>query len=202
MLPIVAYVVGAVAASIWIFLLHILRKADLKFWRYVLGAAGFFLIAMIFFMPFLTEILSQIVALISSIPGKITGAYSAYYRYGTIMITSVSGTLTLKIDFECSGIIEILAFLALLVFYQVYTVWERVWVGILGVLYIVIVNSLRITVICFMISYGGVGMFHLAHTYVGRLIFYSLSILLYFYVFTRPQIIKQKVGSFKYDADK
>ncbi len=202
MLPIVAYVVGAVGISIWIFLLHILKMADLKFWRYAIGAAGFFIITMVFFMPILTEILAQIVALIASIPGKVTGAYSAYYRYGTIMIASVSGTITLKIDFECSGVIEILAFLALLVFYQVYTVWERVWVGILGVLYIVIANSLRITIICFMINYGGVGMFHIAHTYVGRIVFYGLSILLYFYVFTRPQIIKQKVGSFKYDADK
>lgn len=202
MLPIVAYVLGAVAFSIWAFLLHIMKKADLKFWRYVVGAAGFFIFAMVFLMPVLTDVLSQIVALIASIPGKVTGAYSAYYRYGTIMIASVSGTITLKIDFECSGVIEILAFLALLIFYQVYTMWERVWVGILGVLYVVIVNALRITIICFMISYGGVAMFHIAHTYVGRIFFYGMSILLYFYVFTRPQIIKQKVGSFKYDADK
>lgn len=202
MLPIVAYVVGAVGIAIWIFLLHILKKADLKFWRYAIGAAGFFIIAMVFLMPFLTNLLAQIVALIASIPGKVSGAYSAYYRYGTIMIASVSGTITLKIDFECSGVIEILAFLALLIFYQVYTVWERVWVGILGVIYIIVCNALRITIICFIISAGGVGMFHIAHTYVGRIVFYGLSILLYFYVFTRPQIIKQKVGSFKYDADK
>ena len=202
MLPIVAYIVGAVSMAIWIFLLHILRKADLKFWRYVVGAIGFFVLAMVFLMPVLTDILAQIVALIASIPGKITGAYSAYYRYGTIMVNSVSGTITLKIDLECSGVIEILAYLALLMFYQVYTVWERVWVSILGILYILFSNALRITVICMIISAGGVNMFHIAHTYVGRIIFYGLTILLYFYVFTRSQIIKQKVGSFKYDANK
>ena len=202
MVSIVAYVVGAVAIAIWIFLLHVFKKADLKFWRYAIGAIGFFIITMVLLMPILTNFLAQIVALIASIPGKLTGAYSAYYRYGTIMIGSVSGTLTLKIDLECSGVIEILAFLALLIFYQVYTVGERVWIGILGVLYVIICNAFRITVICMIISIGGVGMFHVAHTYVGRIIFYGLSILMYFYVFTRPQIVKQKVGAFKYDTDK
>ncbi len=194
--------VGAVLATIWIFLLRVMRKADLKFWRYVLGSAGLFVIGIIYMMPILTEPLARLVALLAAIPGKLFDLYSVYYKYSLIMIESKSGVVSLKIDFECSGIIEILAFVALLFFYDIYSVWEKTWVVVSGVLYIMIANALRITVIALMIYHGGISMYYIAHTFVGRLVFYGLSILLYFYAFTRPHIKKQRVGTFKYDVDK
>ena len=86
-------------------------------------------------------------------------------------------------------------------FYQVYSVYERVYVGVLGVVAMVAANALRITVICLAIYFGGIDMYYIAHTFIGRFVFYGLSVLIYFYVFTKPQIIKQKVGSFKYGDD-
>ena len=95
-----------------------------------------------------------------------------------------------------------MAYLSLLIFYRVYTVYERFCVGILGVIAMILANALRITVICLIIYFGGIDMYYIAHTFVGRFVFYGLSVMLYFYVFTKPQIIKQKVGSFSYDSDK
>ena len=198
----IKYIVGIIAIIVWLLILRVLRKADLRFWRFLIGAAGLFIICLVFLMPILTEPLARIVALIASIPGKITGIFSAYYKYGTIMIDSSMGSISLKIDFECSGIIEIIAFVSLLTFYRVYTVLERIWVGIIGVLCIICANALRIIVICIMIYFGGVESYYVAHTFVGRIVFYGLSVAIYFYVFTKPQIMKQKVGSFKYDVDK
>ena len=91
-------------------------------------------------------------------------------------------------------------FRSLLIFYRVYTVYERFCVGVLGVIAMVLANALRITIICLMIYFGGIDTYFIAHTYVGRLVFYALSVVIYFYVFTKPQIIKQKVGSFRYDS--
>ena len=193
------YLVGAGIAVIWIIGLHVMRKAQLDFWRFVVGSAGTFIYAFLLLEPILTMRLARVVALIASIPGELFGAYSAFFKYGTIFIDSATGAISLKIDFECSGIIEILAFLALLSFFKVYTVYERVLVGVLGTVLIIISNAIRITVICFMIYFGGIEMYYAAHTFVGRLVFYALSVTLYFYVFTKPQIIKQKVGSFSYD---
>lgn len=196
------YIAGLIGLLIWLFILHILNKSKLNFWHFLIGSAGAFILMLVFLEPVLTQPLARIVALLASLPGKIADMYSAHYKYGVIFVESSVGAISLKIDFECSGIIEIIAYLSLLIFYRVYTVYERFCVGVLGVIAMVLANALRITIICLMIYFGGIDTYFIAHTYVGRLVFYALSVVIYFYVFTKPQIIKQKVGSFRYDSDK
>ena len=198
----IKYIVGAIAMVVWLFVLHVLNKSKLNFWHFIIGSAGAFILMLVFLEPILMQPLARIVALLASLPGKIAGIYSAHYKYGVIFVDSAVGAISLKIDFECSGIIEIIAYLSLLMFYRVYSVYERIYVGVLGVIAMVLANVLRITVICLMIYFFGIDIYYIAHTFVGRLVFYSLSVLIYFYVFTKPQIIKQKVGSFRYDGDK
>jgi exosortase/archaeosortase len=53
-------------------------------------------------------------------------------------------------------------------------------------------------VICVVIYKFGSGSYYFAHTILGRIIFYTFTVILYYYVFTRQQIIKQKVGGFQY----
>ena len=198
----IKYIAGLAGLAVWLFFLRVLNNSKLNFWHFLAGSAGAFILMLLFLQPVLTQPLARIVALLAGLPGKIGDIYSAHYKYGVIFIESAAGAISLKIDFECSGIIEILAYLSLLIFYRVYTVYERVYVGVLGVVAIVLANALRITVISLMIYFGGVDMYHIAHTFIGRFVFYGLSVILYFYVFTKPQIIKQKVGSFQYDGDK
>ena len=198
----IKYIAGLAGLAVWLFFLRVLNKSKLNFWHFLAGSAGAFILMLLFLQPVLTQPLARIVALLAGLPGKIGDIYSAHYKYGVIFIESAAGAISLKIDFECSGIIEILAYLSLLIFYRVYTVYERVYVGVLGVVAIVLANALRITVISLMIYFGGVDMYHIAHTFIGRFVFYGLSVILYFYVFTKPQIIKQKLGSFQYDGDK
>lgn len=196
----VKFLVGLIGLCLWLFVLRVLDKTKLNFWRYIVGSAGAFILMLFFLEPILMEPLSRIVALLASLPGKLAGIYSAHYKYGVIFVESAIGAISLKIDFECSGVIEIFAYVALLLFYRVYTVYERIYVGVIGVVAMVLANALRITVICLIIYFGGVDMYFIAHSIIGRVVFYALSVLLYFYVFTKPQIIKQKVGSFRYDS--
>lgn len=175
---------GLAGAVVWLFILHVLHKSRLNFWRFIVGSAGAFILMMIFLEPVLTKPLARIVALLASLPGRIGDIYSAHFKYGVIFVESSVGAVSLKIDFECSGVIEILAYLSLLIFYRIYTVYERFCVGILGVLAMVLANAFRITVICLMIHFGGIGTYYVAHTFVGRLVFYAFSIMIYFYVFT------------------
>lgn len=195
----IKYIAGLTALCLWLFLLRVLDKSKLNFWRYLTGSAGAFILMLVFLQPLVLEPLSRIVALLASLPGKLAGIYSSHYKYGVIFVDTAIGAVSLKIDFECSGIIEIMAYASLLLFYRVYTVYERICVGVIGVVALVLANALRITVICLMIYFGGVDVYFIAHSIVGRIVFYALSILLYFYVFTKPQIIKQRVGSFRYD---
>ncbi len=193
---------GIVLIVFWLYILRVMRKSELHFWHFLWGSCGLFVIMMIFVRPVLTQPLAQIVTAISGVFGAVTGMYSAYFKYGVILVQSPFDAMSLVIDFECSGILEIMAYLSLLLFFKAYRPWEKVFVGIVGVFYIVFANALRIAVIATMIYFWGVPAYYAAHTFVGRILFYALSVALYFVVFTRTQILRQKVGGFVYGATK
>lgn len=190
--------VGIVLIVVWLYLLWTLYRTKLLFWRFLIGSMGVFILMMVFVRPVITEPLARSIVALAGLFGEATGTFTPYFRYGILFVESVQGAITLQIDFECSGVIEIMAYLSLLVFYRVYNIRERVVVGVLGTLYITVSNALRIIVISVMIYYFGLDVYYIAHTIVGRFVFYVLSILLYFYVFTKPQIIRMKLGKFTY----
>ena len=193
------YVVAAAAIGLWVWLLRVLRKAGLKFWRYLLGSCGIFLILLILVRPWLVLPLARLIAAIAGIFGKVTGFYQAYYRYGVIFIESLNGAITVNIDLEGSGFIEISAFISLLAFYGIYNIPERIYIGVIGTLYTMLTNALRIAVICTMIHFLGTDYYYVAHTIVGRIVFYVLQVILYFFIFTKPHVLKMKTGDFGYN---
>lgn len=192
----------AVLVLIWLYILRIMRKANLNAWHFVWGSMGLFLILMLAVQPFLTQHLIRSVSALSGLVGSLTKTFSAYFKYGIIYVPASIGSITLQVDFECSGIIEIMAFLSLLTFFNVYSKAERLMVAIAGSALIIIFNAIRIIIICFAVHFFGVGAYYVTHMFIGRLFFYACSVLLYFYVFTKPQIIQTKIGSFAYANNK
>lgn len=187
---------------VWLYFLRVFRKSELHFWHFLWGSCGLFVLMMIGLRPIFTQPLAQIVTAISGVFGAVTGMFSAYYKYGVILVQSPFDAMSLVIDFECSGILEIMAYLSLLIFFRAYYLWEKVFMGIVGVFYIIFANAIRIIVIATMIYFWGVPAYYVAHTFVGRILFYCLTIALYFVVFTRTQIMRQKVGGFVYGNTK
>jgi len=192
-------VICVLALLAWLYVLSVLDRAKLNFWRFVAGSLGLFLFMMVIVRPVMTQPLARAVAAMAGLVGSLTNTFSAYFRFGILFIEAVEGAIALQIDFECSGIIEIMAFLSLLVFFRVYTGWERVFLSVLGTAYIMMANALRVIIICEMIHFLGPEVYYLAHVLVGRIVFYVLSILLYFYVFTKPQVVRMKIGKFSYE---
>ena len=191
-------VVVALIVLVWLYLLRILRKAGLNAWRFLAGCLGLFVMLMAWVQPVLTMPLARLVSAVSGFVGDLTGAYSAYFKYGIIFISAAEGFISLQIDMECSGIIEISAFLSLLLFFDVYSRSEKILVGILGTSYLILCNAVRITIICLSVRLFGISAYYIVHTFIGRILFYLLSILLYYYVFTKPQVIRMKVGIITY----
>lgn len=187
---------------VWVYLLRMLRVSKLFAWRFLLGSIGLFSFLIVLLKDVFMEPFSRCVAALAGIFGSLLGAYSTYFKYGIIFIPTNTGSMTLQIDFECSGIIEIFAFLSLLAFFDLYKRHEKVLIGIIGVSYIMIINALRISLICFVVHFFGNDSYYIVHTFIGRLFFYALSVILYFYVFTKPQTIRMKVGNFTYDIHK
>lgn len=190
-----------VCALAWLFILRVLKRADLRFWHFIWGALGVFILAMVFVRPVVTQPLAQCVAALAGIAGSLTDTFAAYFRYGIIYVPAADSSITLQVDMECSGVIETFAFIALLAFFDVYKRPEKLAVGVVGVLGILVANALRIILICEIVHFCGVDAYGLAHTFVGRLFFYALTILLYFYVFTKPHVVSMKVGGFLYGND-
>ncbi|MDD5949670.1 MAG: exosortase family protein XrtG [Lachnospiraceae bacterium] len=186
---------------LWLYVLTVLKRGKLEFWYFCLGSIGLFLFLLAWVQPLATQPLTKAVAAVAGIIGQLTGLFDSFYQYALLFIQSKGESISLYIDYECSGVIEIMAFSSLLWFFPVYEIYEKIIVNILGFLFIFASNVLRILLICTLVYIWGNDIYFLAHTVFGRLLFYSCSVLLYFYVFTKSQIVRQKVGSFKYDGD-
>lgn len=184
---------------LWIYFLWVTKRAKLKFGNYIIGSVGMFIFMIIILQPILTGPMTKVIAIMTGELGDLTGMYDSYYEYGMLFIPKSTAAVSLYIDFECSGIIEIFAYLSLLWFFNIYNVYQKIFLSFAGIFLISIFNVIRIFVICFMIYLGGNDVFFFAHSIAGRLVFYIMSVTLYFYVFTRAHIIAQKVGVFRYD---
>lgn len=191
----------AVAIIVWIYMLIVLKRGKLDFWYFTVGSAGLFTICIMVLQPILLMPMQNSVAAVSGLIGEITGTYESFFEKGLLFISHGSTQISLYIDFECSGIIETTAFLALLWFFPAYQFYEKIVVSVIGIISIFMANVLRIFIICQMIYWGGGDMYFIAHSLVGRLIFYACTIALYFYVFTKAQVVRQKVGAFRYDGN-
>ena len=193
-------VFAILAFVVWIYLLSVFYRGKMGFFYFIFGSIGSFFFLMLYLKPILKPVLVQLVTSVTGILGRGTGLFEAYRDYSILFIESPKdgGALSLYIDFECSGIIEILVFVSLLAFFQVYGVWQRIVIGAIGCVVIFFSNVTRIFIICVMIRIWGNEVYYLAHTLIGRIVFYIFAVLLYYFVFTKAQIVRQKVGGFSY----
>ena len=164
---------------IWLYILSVTKRAKLHAWSFMWGSLGLFVIMMMTVQPLLTMPLARCVAAMAGIVGDITGAFTAYFKYGIIFIHTGASSMTL-------------------IFFNVYNWSEKLMIGIGGFCYIMLCNVLRIVMICLAVHFLGMNAYYVFHTFIGRIFFYVLSVYLYFYVFTKPQIVKMKVGNFSY----
>lgn len=192
------FLVIGIALLLWGYVLGLLARAGLLAWRFLLGCGGIFLFFMLCLRPLATGICVQWVCALAGVIGEWTHTFSSYVQYGVLYIPAKGGALTLLVNFECSGAIEISGYLSLLAFYTVYDYLERGILGVAGAAYLLAADVLRLTLIAEIVRFFGIGAYYAAHIFVGRLLFYMCSILLYYYVFTQRQVTRVKIGNFSY----
>ena len=166
-----------VCLLVWIYILTVLCRAKLNFWYYICGSVGLFIFSLILIEPYVVVPLQKAVSAVAGVIGELTHLYDSYFQQGILFIQNGGTSLSLYIDFECSG------------------------VSMIGVLAIFLANVLRIFFICLLVHIWGIDMYFFAHTIFARILFYGCTVFLYFYVFTKPQIVRQKVGAFRYDSN-
>lgn len=196
-----AAIIYVVLFIIWIYILTVFKRRKLEFFYFLLGSIGTFLFAFALLRNVLTNILTTLTCFLTGLLGNALGIFKAYTTHSILFVENAEGPISLYVDFECGGVIEILVFLSLIWFFAVYNVKQKLGISLIGIVWIITANIIRLFSICLIINKFGNESYYMAHTIVGRLIFYALSIILYFYVFTRAQIRKQRVGEFGYDNE-
>lgn len=183
---------------VWIYLLSVFTRGKLYFYQFIWGSVGFFVFMMMWIQPVAIRPLTNLVCSAAGVAGRMTGFYESYSEYSMLFVQHGSEAISLCIDYECSGIIEMMAYVSMLAFFRVYDWMQRIILSVLGCMMIFFANIIRLFVIGTTIYYFGNDAYYIAHTIVGRIIFYALSVILYYYIFTKSQIVKQKIGGFHY----
>jgi exosortase family protein XrtG len=182
----------------WILILIFLHRQGMHFFKFIAGSVGLFLILMNFGTGFADKQLEYAVTWCLWLIGRFTGMYGTFPDYSLVTVYRGLQAVSFIVDYECSGFIEMLVYICLLTFYPVYGPLKKLFYGVGGMLFIFAANIFRIFIICLIIKVFGTQMFFFSHTVFARIIFFMLTVLLYYYVFTRPHILKQKVGDLTY----
>lgn len=188
----------AVLFIIWIYVLSVFKKRKLAAFHYIVGAAGLFAFIFVLFKKPLTIWISYVVLYIMDAIGQATGFFTVFSDYNLIFIDNSQAAISMYIDYECCGVIEILVLVCLVVFYPMFGLLKRIFYSILGVIYVMAANVIRLFIVSIVIYRFGNNSYYVSHAIVGRIIFYILTILLYFYMLSYNQIKNQKVGKFDY----
>lgn len=179
-----------IGTIVWLYVLSVLKRARLSAFYFIVGSAGLFFILIGISDPYWVWFFTHAILHGIRIIGQVTGWCQVSLHTGLVAIPNAVNSVVMTIDFECSGIIETAALIALIAFFPMYVRREKVFYGFFGAVYIYLANLIRLfTVVC-IVHFGGGELYYLAHAIIGRMVFYVLVIALYYNVFTYSQLAR------------
>ncbi len=101
------------------------------------------------------------------------------------VVVQKPGWTVVRIDLECSGLLEMAVLSGLLLFYPAWTGWRRVELILFGWAATWVSNIIRVLSIIAILHLLGKRSIFVAHTVAGRLIFFALMMAFYWVVLTR-----------------
>jgi exosortase family protein XrtG len=190
----------AAVCFVWLTVAAILRRHRIWPFYYVWGAVGFTFILVLFFQGSLLEYqveyqTGMIVHRLLRCLDIVTYVFDK--APGTLLVLIKMDKSWTTIDIESSGLLELGIFLGLVLFYPAYRPASRLLFALAGIASIYLFNFLRLVLVVVAIYCGGRNMSFVAHTLFGRLVFFVLIVVLYWYVFTRPSLkkVREYVGN-------
>lgn len=182
---------------LWIFALTLFENMRMNFFKFLIGSIGIFTISMIFFLPYFEKNLNLALSNTLNIIGKSTNYFQVFKDNSIVSIDTKTGIVSMLINYECSGVIEMFVFTSLAIFFPFGGNIRRILLTAVGNVFIYIANIIRVLFIVLITKNFGASTFYIAHTLLARLIFFGLMIALYFFVFTSTQLKYQKIGDIR-----
>lgn len=181
--------------GIWVFTVVFFRSLKMDFFKFIAGSIGLFAITIIFFREPLETILVDSLSYILQSIGQATKSFKVIPEYAIVLMEGRNGgILNMSITYQCSGVIELLVFSSLALFFPFISYLRKIYVLVFGNLFLFICNVIRILFIIFVVRIVGVDAFEFTHMVLGRILFFGLTVILYYKVFTVNQLKKQRVG--------
>lgn len=178
---------------IWLLVVALLRRHRIWLFYYIWGSVGFTLIIVLLLRgSFVEQWMEYHTGLVlHHLLGFLdirTYVFERAYGVLLVLIEVDNSWTTVDIDIESSSLLEMCIFLGLLLFYPAYPLTRRVLFSMAGIALIYGINILRLLVIISVIHWGGRSMIFVAHTLLGRIIFFLFIIALYWHFFTKPSL--------------
>ncbi|MCH2518519.1 MAG: exosortase/archaeosortase family protein [Dehalococcoidia bacterium] len=182
------------ALVVWVIILLFFRSHRNWLPYYVLGSVGlaFALIGVgrLFFLEqFLQVSTASIVHLLSAVTGVETRLFPAVP--GALMVLVIPqnlGWTVLNIGLESSGLLEIGVLTGMVGFYPGWTLKRRILTICVGVFATYVANVVRVSFIVASLHWGGKDLLFISHTIGGRLIFFVLVVLIFWFVLSLPTL--------------
>ncbi len=113
----------------------------------------------------------------------------------TMLVPDNTGWTGMTIGIESSTLIEISVFSGLILFYPRFSRKRRFGSLLIGIIGTYLLNLLRLLIVVAMVVIWGKPAFVIAHTLVGRLVYFAGVVALYWYLFTTPtlSLIRRKI---------
>lgn len=196
------YLLLGVFFIVWFYLLMVFKKKKLTAFYFMLGSSGFFLTMFILFKSILAKGCTYILSAVLGLFSHIFNYYTMYSEYNIIFINHKDAAISLFIDYECSGVIEIFVVVSIILFFPLYNWLDKIIYSIAAILFTMMANVIRLLTVTAIIYRYGNNSYYLAHSVVGRIVFYILTLFLYFYLLSWKQIKSQRVGRFSFTSEK
>lgn len=120
--------------------------------------------------------------------GSLVGLKFGVLETASLVIPDPTGYSILRIEVECSTLIEATVFAGLLIFYPRFRPKERFIRLIMGLVATFAINILRLGIIIGMVTFLGKPSLPWAHAVIGRVVFFAGVVFLYWRMLTIPTL--------------
>jgi exosortase family protein XrtG len=105
-----------------------------------------------------------------------------------LVVVQRVGWTALQIGVESSALLEISVLLGLIAFYPGWNLKDRGWRALAGIALTWLANLLRMLLIVLMLHLFGKEVLVLAHTFLGKLVFFIFTIAIYWFLISAPSL--------------
>ncbi|MGL5153011.1 MAG: exosortase family protein XrtG [Clostridium sp.] len=186
-----------IVVLLWIVAINLFKSLNMNFYKFLIGSVGCFAILAVFFIQPLENVLIDFISYLLNILSRYVNAYEIYAENAVLIIDAKDGIISMLLNYECSGIIELIVYSSLVLFFPFLNIGKKITALILGNFYLIVTNIFRVLFIIGTVKMLGVEYYQITHTVIARVIFFITTIILYYFVFTKSQINRQKVGEIK-----